>query len=208
MKLNFRSQSTDFIIGICCDWLACWLATDGGGGRLIERTLEFFDYASEVQVWIAAGLDGGSAADERVFKSILAAGHQHTTLDGGRLRGPCDEDHVGARAFGHVVVDIGDGVSDIFFGQHFDEFVPLGVCKQTRAFRDNINTATLPSGCRRVLFDLSVSSPAALASLCRTMILVAFSLKPKSRKASFLPSLKLLKASMHSGSTLTPDDIF
>lgn len=40
----------------------------------------------------------------------------------------------------------------------------------------------------------------------KTTILVASSLKPNKMNASFLPNLKVLYASMHDGSTLTPDD--
>ena len=58
-----------------------------------------------------------------------------------------------------------------------------------------------------LLFDLR-SSPVALGARSRTTIFVAFSLKPNMMKASFLPSLKLLKASMHSESAFTPDAYF
>ncbi len=43
-------------------------------------------------------------------------------------------------------------------------------------------------------------------SLCLITICVALSLKPKSKKASFLPNLNTLYASIHSEFTLTPDD--
>lgn len=84
---------------------------------LVECSLELLNDALQVQVRVAARLDGGTAADERVLERVLAAGHQHASLDGGGLRSPCHEHHVGAWSLSCVVVHIGYSVTDVVFRQ-------------------------------------------------------------------------------------------
>lgn len=85
---------------------------------LVECSLELLNDALQVQIRVAARLDGGTAADERVLERILAASHQHTSLDGRGLWRPCHEHHVGAWALSCVVVDISHSVTDVVFRQH------------------------------------------------------------------------------------------
>ena len=56
--------------------------------------------------------------------------------------------------------------------------------------------------------QLLFSGFSPFGSWCKTTILVASSLKPNKMKALFFPNLNTLYASMHEGSTLTPDDYF
>lgn len=96
---------------------------------LIEATLELLHDTSQVQVGIAARLNGGAATDERVLERVLAASHQHATLDRGRLGCPGHEDHVGAWTLARVVVNVSNGIANVIFWQHAHESIPLGILK-------------------------------------------------------------------------------
>ena len=96
--------------------------------RSLKGSLELVqDDWSQLHVRLAAGLDGGLAADENVLEGLLARGGQHAPLDTGGVRRPGNEDDFGAGTVVGVVVDVGDGVSDIVGWKHVNQSLPLSV---------------------------------------------------------------------------------